>query len=167
MDFFEAIEKRYSVRGYTDEPVSKEDLDKILDAAALAPTGVNFQPFKVYVIDTNKNAETLKKVYPAEWFLEAPIALCVAVSPDKAWTRKFDNKNIADIDGTIVMDHIILAATALGLGTCYIANFNPDEAKKLIDSDEYQPLLFTPIGHIDAEPRLQDKKTKEDLVEFI
>lgn len=167
MDFFETIEKRYSVRGYTDEPVSKEDLDKILDAAALAPTGVNFQPFKVYVIDTNKNAETLKKVYPAEWFLEAPIALCVAVSADKAWTRKFDNKNIADIDGTIVMDHIILAATALGLGTCYIANFNPDEAKKLIDSDEYEPLLFTPIGHINAEARVQDKKTKEDLVEFI
>lgn len=167
MDFFDTIEKRYSVRGYTDEPVSKEDLDKILDAAALAPTGVNYQPFKVYVIDTNKNAESLKKVYPAEWFLQAPIVLCVAVNTKEAWTRKFDNKNIADIDGTIVMDHIILAATALGFGTCYIANFNPEEAEKLIDSHEYIPLLFTPLGHIDAEKRQQTKKTKEELTEYI
>lgn len=167
MEFFETIEKRYSVRGYTDEPVSKEDLDKILDAAALAPTGVNFQPFKVYVIDPKKNADALKKVYPAEWFLEAPVVLCVAVSPEKAWTRKADNKNIADVDGTIVMDHIILAATALNLGTCYIANFNPEEAEKLIGSDEYVPLLFTPLGHIDAEPRAQDKKPKEELTEYI
>lgn len=55
MDFFDVIDKRYSVRGFTDEEVSKEDLDKILDVAAKAPTAVNFQPFKVYVIDTNKN----------------------------------------------------------------------------------------------------------------
>ena len=72
-----------------------------------------------------------------------------------------------DIDGTIVMDHIILAATALGLGTCYIANFNPEEAEKLIDSHEYIPLLFTPLGHIDAEKRQQTKKTKEELTEYI
>ena len=167
MDFFDVIDKRYSVRGFTDEEVSKEDLDKILDVAAKAPTAVNFQPFKVYVIDTNKNRGALKKVYPSEWFLQAPIVLCVAVSKEDAWPRRYDNKNFADIDGTIVMDNIILAATSLGLGTCYVGAFNPDAAEELINSDKYAPLLFTPLGHVDAGPRIQDKKTANDISEYI
>ena len=166
MDFFETISKRFSVRGYTDEKVSDEDLNKILKAAAMAPTAVNYQPFKVYVFDTDKNKEALKKVYHADWFVEAPLVLCVAVSKEDAWTRGLDGKNFADIDGTIVMDNIILAATSLGLGTCYIGAFNPDAADDLIDSEKYTPLLFTPLGYIDASPRVQDKKSVEDIVEY-
>lgn len=167
MDFFETIEKRYSVRGYKDLPVKKEDLDKILKAAAMAPTAVNFQPFKVFVIDTNKNKEALKNIYPADWFYNAPLVLCVAVDSDAAWTRSDDNKNFADVDGAIVMDNIILAATALNLGTCYIGAFNPDAANDLIDSDKYAPLLFTPLGYIDADPRVQDKKSVDEIVEYL
>ena len=127
MEFFDVIEKRYSMRGFEDREVEQEKLDKILEAARLAPTGVNFQPFKVIVIDTKKNKEALSAIYPPEWFTEAPIALCVVASKERAWTRKFDGKNIADIDATIVMTHMILAAEDLGLNTCFIAAFKPDE----------------------------------------
>ncbi|OWT32409.1 nitroreductase [Methanobrevibacter sp. 87.7] len=167
MDFFEVIEKRYSVRGYKDEPVKKEDLDKILKAAALAPTAKNVQPIKVFVIDTNKNKEALKAIYPASWFYNAPLVLCVAVDYDSAGKRSGDNRNFADIDGSIVMDNIILAATALNLGTCYIGAFNPDAAKDFINSDNYTPLLFTPLGYIDADPRVQDKKSVDEIVEYL
>ena len=59
MEFFDVIEKRYSMRGFEDKEVEQEKLDKILKAAQIAPTGVNFQPFKVIVIDTKKYKEEL------------------------------------------------------------------------------------------------------------
>lgn len=169
MDFFETINKRFSVRGYKDKKVKKEDLNKILEAASLAPTAVNFQPFKIFVIDTVKNEDILKEIYPPEWFWTAPLVLCVAVDKNQAFTRKSDNKNFGDIDATIVMDNIILAATALGLGTCYVGAFNPYKAKELIDryADNYEPVLFTPLGYIDADPRGHDKKSVDDIVEYI
>lgn len=168
MDFFEVIEKRYSVRGYKDQEVEKEKLDKILEAARLAPTGVNKQPFKIFVIDTKLHKEELSKIYKQPWFTQAPIVLCIAADKTASWTRPWDGKNIADIDATIVMDHIILAATALDLGTCYIAAFKKNEAIKFLNLEEnYEPLLFTPIGYIDAEPRDTPRKPIDELVEFI
>lgn len=84
MEFFDILEKRYSMRGFEDKEVEKEKLDKILEAARLAPTGVNFQPFKVVVIDVKKNKNALKKLYPADWFVEAPIVLAVVASREKS-----------------------------------------------------------------------------------
>lgn len=87
MDVSEAIEKRYSVRGYKDKPVEDEKLDLVLKAAQLAPTGVNSQAFKVYVIDTKKHREELLAVYPQEWLVEAPYVLAVVSRANHAWTR--------------------------------------------------------------------------------
>ena len=165
MEFFDVIEERYSMRGFEDKEVEKEKLDKVLKAAQLAPTGVNFQPFKVIVIDTRKYKKELNAIYPPEWFTEAPLALCVVASKEKAWTRKFDGKNIADIDAAIVMTHIILAAQDVGLNTCFIAAFKPDEAKKFLNlDDEWEPILFTPLGYGNAEPRDTPRKPIDELV---
>ncbi|MDO5852113.1 MAG: nitroreductase family protein [Methanobacteriaceae archaeon] len=168
MDYFETIEKRYSVRGYLDKPVEKEKLEKILKAGQIAPTGVNKQEFKIFVIDSKKNKKQLEKIYGVEWFSQAPIVLCVASKPSKCWTRPWDGKQIYDIDATIVMDHMILAATALGLGTCYVGAFRRNAAIKLLNlDDEYEPILFTPLGYIDAKPRETTRKPLEELVEYI
>lgn len=133
MDFDDVINKRYSVRGYLDKEVEDEKLEYVLKAATIAPTGVNNQPFKVFVIDTKKNKKQLSEIYGAKWFVEAPYVLCVVANVDEAWTRPWDGKNIADIDATIVMDHIILAATNVGLGTCYIAAFQADKASEFLN----------------------------------
>ena len=167
MDFFETINKRYSVRGFKDKKVEKEKLNQILEAGRRAPTGVNYQPIKIFVIDTEKNKELLKEIYPQPWFVEAPLVICVVASHKEAWTRPWDGKNIAEIDASIVMDHMILAATALGLGTCYIAAFKPYAALKLFDYDEtLEPILFTPLGYPNAEPseRNNVRKNLTDLV---
>ena len=136
MDFDDVINKRYSVRGYLDKEVEDEKLEYVLKAATIAPTGVNNQPFKVFVIDTKKNKESLSEIYGAKWFVEAPYVLCVVANVDEAWTRPWDGKNIADIDATIVMDHIILAATNVGLGTCYIAAFKADKAREFLNLND-------------------------------
>ena len=165
MEFFDVIEQRYSMRGFEDKEVEQEKLDKILKAAQLAPTGVNFQPFKVVVIDTKKYKEELKGIYSPDWFTQAPIALCVVASKERAWTRKYDDKNIADIDATIVMTHMILAAEDVGLNTCFIAAFKPDKAREFLDlDDEWEPVLFTPLGYGNAEPRDTPRKSIDELV---
>ena len=168
MEFLDVLKERYSVRGYLSKEVEKEKLDKVLDAGLSAPTGVNYQPFKIVVIDVLKNKDKLKEVYSKSWFVEAPIVLAIAVKPDSAFVRKYDGKNIADIDGTIVMDHIILEATSLGLGTCYVGAFKPEAAKELLGLDDsYIPLLFTPLGYPNAEPVGNGRKSVEELVKFI
>ena len=168
MDFDEVINKRYSVRGYLDKEVEKEKLDYVLKAATIAPTGVNAQPFKVYVIDTKKYKDELSKIYGAKWFVEAPIVLCVVAIKNEAWTRPWDQKNIADIDATIVMDHIILAAQDVGLGTCYIGAFKKYEAHKFLNLKENEEaVLFTPLGYGNAEPRDTPRKELDEFVVYI
>ena len=167
MEFIDVINERYSVRGYLDKEVEKEKLEYVLNAATIAPTGVNAQPFKVYVIDTKKYKDDLSKIYAASWFVEAPYVLCVVAVKDKAWTRPWDKKNIADIDATIVMDHIILAATDVGLGTCYIGAFKKYEAHKFLNLEENEePVLFTPLGYGNAEPRDTPRKELDDFVVY-
>lgn len=105
---------------------------------------------------------------PAKWFTQAPYVLCVVAQTDKSWVRKWDNKNISDIDATIVMDHIILAATNVGLGTCYIAAFKPDKARELLQlEDSEEPVLFTPLGYGDAEPRDTPRKEIDEFAVYL
>ena len=129
MDFFKTIENRYSVRAYKDKKVEKAKIDKILHAANVAPTATNAQPFKIFIAKTKENEDAFRKVYDRDWCLEAPLVLCIASIPEKAWKRQ-DGKNYHEVDATIVADHIILAATALGLGTCWIANFSERGARE-------------------------------------
>ena len=168
MEFIDVINERYSVRGYLDKPVEDEKLEYVLKAASIAPTGINAQAFKVYVIDAKKYKEDLSKIYGAKWFTEAPYVLCVVAIMDKAWTRPWDGRNIADIDATIVMDHMILAAQDVGLGTCYIGAFKKYEAHKFLNLKENEePILFTPLGYGNAEPRDTPRKELDEFVVYI
>lgn len=168
MEFIDVITERYSVRGYLDREVEKEKLEYVLNAATIAPTGVNAQPFKVYVIDTKKYKDDLSKIYGAKWFVEAPYVLCVVAVINQAWTRPWDQKNIADIDATIVMDHMILAAQDVGLGTCYIGAFKKHEAHRFLNLDENEEaVLFTPLGYPNAEPRETPRKELKEFVVYI
>ena len=168
MEFIDVINERYSVRGYLDKEVEKEKLDYVLKAATIAPTGVNAQPFKVYVIDTKKYKDELSEIYGAKWFVEAPLVLAVVGIKNKAWTRPWDQKNIADIDATIVMDHMILAAADVGLGTCYIGAFKKYRAHEFLDLDENEEVvLFTPLGYGNAEPRDTPRKELDEFVVYM
>ena len=167
MEFDEVISKRYSVRGFKDKPVEDEKIDAILNVARFSPTAVNFQPFKLFVIDTNKNKDALLEIYNKDWFVEAPIVLGIAVDKDKAWTRPGDDKCFSDIDASIVMTEIILKATDLGLGTCFIGAFNNIKASEFLDLDDnWEVVLFTPLGYGDAEPRENTHKSLDELVVY-
>lgn len=167
MDFFDVITKRFSVRSYKPDMVEADMLARILDAACQAPTACNLQAFRVLVMKTDGNREALKNVYPREWFLDAPYVLAVCSIPEESWVRA-DGKSYSDVDAAIVMDHIILAATALGLGTCWIGAFDPQAARKAFHMNEKMlPVALTPLGYADETRTSKRRKPVEDLVTFI
>lgn len=166
MEFLELAKKRYSVRAYKNETVEEEKLNTILEAARFAPTAVNYQPFQIIVIKTEGREEELKRIYQAEWFSEAPIVICVCAIPDNAWKRR-DGKNYADVDAAIIMDHIILAATSLGLGSCWIGAFDVSAAKEVLNlPDGVEPIVFTPIGYPADETGEKKRKELSELVRY-
>lgn len=166
MDFFTLIQQRYSVRAYKPDPVPEEDLEKILQAARLAPTAANRQPFQLIVVHTSGREQELRKIYDRAWFVQAPLILCACGLPGGAWTRE-DNKNYAVVDVAIVMDHLVLAATALGLGTCWVAAFDTAEARSVLGLPvEAEPIAFTPLGFPADRSRPKERKPLEALVRY-
>jgi len=166
VDVFEAISSRYSVRGYKPDPVSDELLGKVLGAARQAPTAANRQPFRVIVVHTKGREEELARVYGRPWLLQAPLVLAVVAVPGEAW-RRSDDKPYDEVDATIAMDHMVLAATALGLGTCWIAAFDPDPAREVLGlPDDVELVAITPLGYPDKTRAATDRKPLEDLVRY-
>lgn len=166
MEFLELVAKRYSVRAYKPDDVEDEKLQAVLEAARLAPTAANYQPFQAIVIHTKGRENELNRIYPAKWFVQPPLLLCVCAVRDEAWTRR-DGKIFADIDATIVMDHIILASTSVGLGTCWIGAFDATAAKKVLNLPEgVEPVVFTPLGYPADEPGTKNRKELSELVRY-
>ncbi len=166
MEFSDLIEERYSVRAYKPDPVDDEKLEKVLEAARLAPTAANRQPFQLIVIHTRGREEELSEVYGKRWFVEPPLVICACGLPQQGWTRR-DGKSYVDVDVAIVMDHLILAAANEGLGTCWIGAFDPDAARRVLDlPEEVEPIAFTPLGIPADEPKPKRRKPLGDLVRY-
>ena len=166
MEFSELITARYSVRAYKSDAVEEEKLQRILEAANLAPTAANRQSFRLILIHTAGKEEALKKVYPNPWFVQAPLVICACGLPEENWVRK-DGKNYNDVDVAIVMDHLILAAANEGLGTCWVGAFDPDEARKFLGlPDEVEPVAFTPLGYPADEARPKKRKELKTLIRY-
>ena len=167
MDFSELIRKRYSVRAYRSDPVEDDKLQQVLEAARLAPTAANLQPFQLVVIRTAGREAELRRIYHREWFTQAPLIICVCGVPGQGWTRSSDRKSYTDVDAAIVMDHLILAATNLGLGTCWIAAFNPAAAREVLGLPEgVEPIVFTPLGYPGDQPGPKERQPLSDLVRY-
>lgn len=166
MEFLQLIRERYSVRAYKPDAVEKEKLEAVLEAARLAPTAANRQPFQLIVLSTEGRAEELQRIYKRGWFVSAPLVICICALPDEGWVR-MDGKVYVDVDATIAMDHLILAATDLGLGTCWIAAFDPDAAREVLGLPEgVEPVAFTPLGYPADKPRTKQRKALDDLVRY-
>lgn len=166
MEYFELIKNRYSVRAYKTDPVDKVTLDKILEAARLAPTAANRQPFQLIVVNTAGRENELLKIYKRKWFVQAPLLICACGVPRYSWVRN-DRRRYLDVDVAIVMDHLILAATDLGLGTCWVAAFNEPATRQILNlPDEVEPLIFTPLGYPADTPAVKERKPITELVRY-
>lgn len=130
MNTLDIIKKRYSVRKYENRPVEKEKVEAIIEAAHCAPTAANMQPQRVLVVQDPKN---LEKFSAGANTYNAPLVMLVCSDKNDVWTRPFDGKTMVDIDASIITDHMMLTATDLGLGSCWITYFDPDAIRKAFD----------------------------------
>jgi nitroreductase len=166
MEFSVLVEERYSVRAYEPDPVEDEKLEKVLEAARLAPTAANRQPFQLIVIHTEGREEELLEIYNKAWFVEPPLVICACGLLERAWTRG-DGKNFTDVDVAIAMDHLILAAANEGLGTCWVGAFDPDAARETLGlPDDVEPIAFTPLGYPADQAGAKKRKSLDELVRY-
>ena len=167
MVFFDLAERRYSVRAYKPDAVEDEKLQQVLEAGVLAPTACNLQPFRLVVARTREHLDALKKVYRAPFFTQAPVIIGIYADLSTAWVRR-DGKSYADVDAAIVMDHIILAATELGLGTCWIGAFDAQAARDFAGLGAgWEPVAFTPLGYPASVRPEKRRKPLDDLVTYL
>lgn len=161
MDFLNIAKSRYSVRSYTNKKVEKEKLDKILEAAHIAPTAANLQPVRLLVVQEESG---LTKIGKAANIYNAPLAVIVCSDHSKAWKRPFDGKQTIDIDASIITDHMMLEATELGLGTVWVCYFKPDIIKSEFDLPEgLEPINILVIGYTDEQPANPERHSTQRI----
>ncbi len=149
MNFLNIAKRRFSVRSYTEQAVEKEKLDKILEAAHVAPTAANLQPVRLIVVQSE---EGLAKIGKAANIYGAPLAIIVCAEHGKAWVRPFDKKQTGDIDSSILTDHMMLLATELGLGSVWICYFKPDVISREFKLPEnLEPVNILAVGYSNEE----------------
>jgi nitroreductase len=166
MEFLELVRKRYSVRAYKSIPVEEEKIQKIIEAAILAPTAANRQPFRLVVVKTAGRETDLRRVYARDWFVQAPLVICACAVKGESWVRR-DGKSYADVDTAIAFDHLILAARDLGLGTCWIGAFDPAAAREVLNLPaEMEPVALTPLGYPADEWRPKKRRPATELVQY-
>ncbi len=169
MNFLELCQQRSSVRTYSSKPIEQEKLDYIMECVRLAPSAVNFQPWKFYLIKEQADCERIRTIYAREWFATAPMYIVACRNTSEEWVRKYDNKPHGDIDISIAVEHLCLAATEQGLGTCWVCHFDPQKFMAQFPLPEHlEPTVIIPIGYNEKELDVKDKKRKDasDIIEI-
>lgn len=153
MEFEKLISDRYSVRKFRDERLSAEDVEKILKAGHLAPTGCNYQPQRILVLNSEESIEKLRGCTKCHF--GAPTAMLVCYNSDETWKRPYDGALSAPVDGAIVATHMMLEAHNIGAGCCWVMHFDPDEMRNTFEIPEnIIPVALLVMGYPapDSEP---------------
>jgi len=158
LKFEEVIKKRRSIRKYKDTPVPKEKILKILEAARIAPSASHRQPWHFIVVEDKEN---IKKLAKSPWAAEAPVMI-VGLADQAA------SPNWCLNDHGIAFEHIVLAATDLGLGTCWMGQSNREELVKglLGIPDNFKVVALTPLGVPDETPSPKERKSLDEIVSW-
>lgn len=167
MEFSDVIRRRYSVRSFTSEKVDRNFILDILEAARMAPSAVNYQPWHFIVICEPENLADIQEAYPRNWFREAPVCILICADHSQSWKRKSDGKDFADVDVAIAIDHLVLKATELGLGTCWVCNFDSALTRKKFQLPDYiEPIALIPLGYTTSEASPKTRKPLSELVHW-
>ncbi len=141
VDVFQAIQARRSIRAYLDKPVPQEKIERILDAAALAPSAGNAQPWHFIAVTNPEKRQALSKGLYAKFVAQAPLAIVAC-----------GNKKVSSdwyaFDTALAVENMILTAVSEGLATCCVGSFNEKDVAKLLKvPDNYQVLLILTVGY--------------------
>jgi nitroreductase len=168
MSFLEIAKKRYSCRKYRNEKVEEEKIEQLLEAARIAPSAKNLQPWHFVVIQDPQHLQEIKSCYYSEWINSAPMIIVACGDHKGAWYRA-DGKNHADIDIAIAVDHLTLAAADMGLATCWVCKFDVIKCANILQLPEgVEPITMIPVGYpldqVDTERYKFKRRKLQDIV---
>lgn len=161
MDFQKVIESRFSVRDYSDAPVEKDKIDAILQAGRLAPTARNNQPQSIYVIQSKEGLEKVKILTKSAF--NSPVVFLCCGNKDYEIISSISGLSMMQMDVAIVQTHMMLKATDLGLGSCWVCYFKPEDATKLFNLPQNivpYSLLFVGYPSDNAKPHVWHASSK-------
>ncbi len=169
-NFLELAKERYSVREFDGRDIPDEDLEKIIEAGICAPTAVNFQPVKIWVIKSEQAREKLLSCTKMKFIAPAKVILMIGADPEKAWVRPFDEKNFGITDAAIVTAHMMLEIHDLGYGSTWIGHFDVNKVKEIFpETAPYELMALLPVSGIaqgcEPSPRHSVCKNRDELVE--
>jgi nitroreductase len=169
MHFLDLVRRRESIRSYDPEHAVEEAvLHRVLEAGRLAPSAANRQPWEFILVRSPEALARVRPCYDRPWFHDAPLILAVAGWRDRAWVRPGDGYNTLETDLAIAMDHLILAAEAEGLATCWIAHFEPGPLREALGLGEGQEVFaLTPLGYPRGGFVRKGAKTRKLLHEIL
>jgi len=169
MNFKELALTRNSVRDYLTKDIEEEILEVVLNTARMAPSAVNFQPFKLYVLKKGEVRDAVNASYHREWMKKAPVLVVVVGSHDMAWKRAQDHKDYTDIDAALFIDHLQLQATDLGLGSCWVCNFDVIACREALSLKPLEePIAIVPVGYpAKSEIPVKKRKGLDELVVYL
>lgn len=166
MTVFEAIRKRRSIRKYRDRPVPASVLRKVLEAARLAPSAMNQQAWRFIVVrDRGKLRSLAAGCRWGAFVAEAPVALVFCGTDGRSIMT--NGQRAATVDVSIAMSYVTLAATALGLGTCWLASYRQEPVKRLLGIPRKATIVaVTPLGYPAERPGPRPRKSLRQVVRF-
>ncbi len=168
VDFFEVIDRRFSVRSFQSTAVDDATLQAILEAANSAPSAGNLQAFEVVIIrDPGRKRQLVKASLDQSFIAEAPLALVFLANPDRN-RAKYGSRG-AELysvqDTTIACTYAQLAATASGLGTCWVGAFNEDKVREIVGAPTaWRPVAILPLGVPAEAAAVRERRVLGDLV---
>ena len=146
MEFNTVLQRRYSCRAFATRAVEQEKVDRILEAGRIAPTAVNKQPVHVWEVSNPDMLEAIKGVTRSNY--GAPLLLVVGCRPSDAWVRRYDGKNGAEVDASIVATYLMLAAENEGLATLWVGSFDPELLGGILpESNGYELVAMINVGY--------------------
>ena len=167
MDFSTVIHRRYSCRAFSAQAVEQEKIDRILEAGRIAPTAVNKQPVHVWAVSDPGALEAIKGVTRSNY--GAPLILVVGCRPADAWVRRYDNKNGAVVDASIVATYLMLVAENEGLATLWVGSFDPALLSGILPgTDGYELVAMINVGYPDEGSAPSEKHwSRMEMGEFV
>lgn len=170
MEFSKVLENRYSVRDFKDLPVEDEKIEAILDAGRNAPTAKNTQCQKIYVLKSKEAIDKVREI--SRCAFNAPLVILTCGDEDRQCFLSIMGKSLMETDVAIVNTHMMLKATELGLGTCWVCYFDPKRISQEFNlPDNIKPLNLLLVGYTadgyQPNERHFDKRPYDEVVKFL
>ena len=170
MEFSEVVKNRYSCKKFDGRKVEKDKLNQILEVGRLAPTAKNLQEQKIYVVESDEVLAKIDEATPCRY--GASTVLVVAFDKNNVFVYPGEKRNSGVEDATIVATHMMLAATNVGVDSCWLNYFDPDKlAKSLGLPDNEEVLMVMDLGYAAADTKPLDnhnnRKVIDETVKYI